>query len=98
MIDSEIVYEKKIIIYNEETQFIIQKGEEIISIQKTDELTVAKEKKSKISQGTKVLSIAGVIDTRTNKYLLAVNRATFVGNLLNHPIFKIDEVIIYLIN
>jgi hypothetical protein len=96
MIDSEAIYEKKISIFNETTKFIIQKDKETFSIQKAPGLTITKEENPKIGASIKVHGIIGVIDTKINSYLLGISKASYVGNLLNNPIFKIEEVYCFL--
>lgn len=92
MIDSEIIYDKKITIFSDSSHFTIQKGDEIISIQKVQGLPISREERSKFGPGVRVHSIVGVIETKINSYLLGVTKALFVGNLLAAPIFKIEEV------
>ena len=98
MIDSEVIQDKKISIFNETTRFIIQKDNETFSIQKGPGLTIAKEDNPKIGASIKVQGIIGIIDTKINSYLLGISRASYVGNLLNNPIFKIEEVNYYIFN
>jgi len=103
MVDSDLLYQKEITIYCEESQFIFHKSEKdsnksnhnqiIYSFNKeTHKLNKLNEYSPKLGTGREVYSILGIINGHNNYYLLGVSKATFMGKILNSRIFKIDEL------
>jgi hypothetical protein len=104
MVDSDLLYQKEITIYCEESQFIFHKTEKdenktnprqfIYSFNKeTHKVQKLNEYTPKLGTGREVYSILGIINGHHNYYLLGVSKATFMGKILNSRVFKIDELV-----
>jgi hypothetical protein len=105
MVDSDLLYQKEITIYCEESQFIFHKtvrDENNFNNQK--QITYSFNKENCIVQkidnftpkhgmGHGVHTVLGIINAQTNYYLLAVSKATFMGKILDSRIFKVDELV-----
>lgn len=96
MVDNELLYEKEITIYSDMNEFVFSKSVN----GKIHYVSLSKEKNSiqnlpvynpKIGTGIPVYSIVGIIPGKINNYLIAVNRASFLGLYFNSRVFKIEE-------
>jgi hypothetical protein len=93
--NSELLFGKKISIQNEIEKFIIKKDNLSVSIDKQNYAVTNVANDSMLSKTDQIFAIVGIIDTRSNSYLVCVNNAEFVGNILTSRIFKITEVKFY---
>lgn len=97
MVDSDLIFEKNITIFSESSQFIFHKAggpNEFVSFNKeTMKVKNLQQYSPKIGTGISVYAVIGILNASTNYYLLGVNKATFIGYILNFTVFKIDELV-----
>ena len=96
MVDNELLYEKEITIYSDKSDFVFSKSFngkiKYVSINKeTNSVQILPQYNPKIGTGSPVYAIVGMIHGKINNYILAVNRASFLGLYLNSKVFKIEE-------
>ena len=92
MVDSQLLFGKKISITNEIDKFIIKKDNTILSLDKQNLSITQLSNEPSMGKSEHVFSIVGILDTRSNSYLLCVNNVDFIGNILTSRVFKITEV------
>jgi hypothetical protein len=98
MIDSQLLFNKKVSITNEIDKFIIKKDDGAVYAldKQTYNITTVSDSTS-TNKPEQFYSIVGVLDTKSNAYLVCVNNAEFIGNIITSRVFKITEVSLGLI-
>jgi hypothetical protein len=93
MVDSSLVFAKKITVHNEIDRIIVNKEKFSVSIDK-NQLHITQHSSSEgITKGIEVHSIVGILETQSNSYLLCVGGAEYIGNILDSNVFRITQVI-----
>jgi hypothetical protein len=94
MVDSELLFDKNLRIYNEANQFVIHKNREksFISFDKSSHTVKRIDYSPKLGTGIEAFAIVGLLEAKTYSYLLAVTRASYIGDILHSRIFKIEEL------
>jgi len=93
--NSQIYMEAPFEIYSDKNKFyLIKPNKEIFSIEKfSSENCLIKESSNSVFQnGIKAYSLIGVLDAKINKYLIAVSKTRYIGNILTSKVFQIEEV------
>jgi hypothetical protein len=91
MVDSSLIFAKKITVHNEIDKIILNKDKLSVSIDK-NQLHITQHTSQGISKGIEVHSIVGVLETQSNSYLLCVGGAEYIGNILDSNVFRITQV------
>jgi hypothetical protein len=94
MVDSSLLFAKKITVHNEIDKIIIQKDKLSVCIDKNQLHITHNSSSNSITKGIEVYSIVGILETLSNSYLLCVGGAEYIGNIIDSNVFKITEVII----
>ena len=92
MVDSSLFFGKKITIQNEIDKIILHKDKKSVCIDKNQLQINPYNSNEGITKGVQVHSIVGLLETQSNSYILCVNNADYIGNILNANVFKITEV------
>jgi hypothetical protein len=92
MVDSQLFFNKSISITNEIDSFVIKKDSTKITLNKQTYNISNQTSENSSNKPEQFYAIVGVLDTRSNSYLVCVNGADYIGNILSSRVFKITEV------
>ena len=84
-----------ITIYNDQNEYIFQKNSSLFSFTKSSSLLKSLDtlpSSASSSQKYQAHSILGLIDCNVYKYLIISTRISLVGSILEHKIYKVEEV------
>ena len=85
---------KPIKIYNTRTEFIFSKDKKNISYNKNTKIFQQKQDNIFPSTNSKiydVYSVLGLIETKSNNYIICADKINYEGNLLNAQVFRIEK-------
>ena len=94
MIDSDKLFEKKIILYVEPAYFIIKiKNSSLtFSINKLNKKIECKLSEKIFEGGIEINGVVGIIEAQTSNYLIVITKTSYVGTIIRSQIFKIEEL------
>lgn len=93
MVDSSLLFAKKITVHNEIDKIIVTKDKLSVSIDKNQSHITQLNEPNTITKGIEVHSIVGVLETLSNSYLLCVGGAEYIGNIIDSNVFRITQVL-----
>jgi hypothetical protein len=95
MVDSSLIFAKKIIVHNEIDKIILNKDKLSVAIDK-NQLHISKQSSTEgISKGVEIHSVVGILETQSNSYLLCVGGAEYIGNIIDSNVFRITQVEVF---
>ena len=96
MVESDVIIKKNIFLTNEPDRFLISKDGNTLSINK--QTNVIKQEKNEPRHETSadhIDGIIGVLEAKESNYLMTIDTSIFVGVILGHKVFCIENVNFY---
>lgn len=96
MESNNIVIQKDIFIINDADKIILVKNNKCVSISKQNFIVQSEEYQSHYERiGTPISGIVGIVDSKDTSFLIAIDKVSLVGTIIENKVYKIESVLYY---